>query len=95
MALAFVHIEKLSAEWNMAPVAHLGEKQFTVEQIGQLNQPLLHRLPSTLRNVQISPQWGLLVAREENALCVCAVIQEGNPRAHQITGHVHHLCHEV
>lgn len=32
-------------------LADLGEKQFTVEQVGQLNQPLLHSLPSTLRNI--------------------------------------------
>lgn len=58
---------------------YLGEKKFTVEQIGQLNQPLLHSLPSTLRNIQISSQWRVLVAWEENALCICPVIQEGNP----------------
>lgn len=60
-------------------LVYLGEKKFTVEQIGQLNQPLLHSLPSTLRNIQISSQWRVLVAWEENALCICPVIQEGNP----------------
>lgn len=75
--------------------AYLSEKKFTVQQIGQLNQPLLNRLPSTLWDIQITSQWGLLVPREENALSIRSVIQEGNPRAHQITGHVHHLCHQV
>lgn len=56
----------------------LGEKEFTVEQVGQLDQALLHRLPPALRNIKISPQWRLLVAREENAFGICSVIQEGN-----------------
>lgn len=64
---------------NKTLVADLGEKEFTVEQIGQLNQPLLHSLPPTLRDIQISPQRRLLVAWEENALGIRPIIQEGNP----------------
>lgn len=60
-------------------LADLGEKEFTVEQIGQLNQSLLHGLPSTLGDIQISSQGRLPVAWEENALGICPVIQEGNP----------------
>lgn len=60
-------------------MADLGEEEFTIEQIGQLDQPLLHSLPSTLRNIQISSQWRLLVAWEEDALGICPVIQEGDP----------------
>lgn len=74
---------------------YLGEKEFTVEQVGQLDQTLLHRLPPALRDVQVASQWRLLVAREENALCISPVIQEGNPGTHQVTGHVHHLCHQI
>lgn len=76
-------------------LTHLGEEEFTVEQVGQLDQTLLHRLPPALRDVQVSPQWRLLVAREENALCISPVIQEGNAGTHQVTGHVHHLSHQV
>ena len=74
---------------------YLGEEEFTVEQVGQLHQALLHRLPPTLLNVQVSPQWRLPVAREENAFSVHPIVQERNARAHQVTGHVHHLCHKV
>ncbi len=74
---------------------YLGEEEFTVEQVGQLHQALLHRLPPTLLNIQVSPQRRLPVAREENALSVLPVVKERDARAHQITGHVHHLCHQV
>ncbi len=74
---------------------YLCEEEFTVEQVGQLHQALLHRLPPTLLNVQVSPQWRLPMAGEENALSIHAVVKERDARAHQVTGHVHHLCHQV
>lgn len=74
---------------------YLGEEEFTVEQVGQLHQALLHRLPPTLLNVQVSPQRRLPVAGEENALSVHPIVKEGDARAHQVAGHVHHLCHQV
>jgi len=73
----------------------LGEEQLAVEQVGQQAQALLHRLPATLRHVQISSQWRLPVAGEENALGVHPVIQDGDPRSQHVTGHVHHLRHQV
>lgn len=57
----------------------LGEKEFAVEKVGQLNEPLLHGLSTTIRNIQISSQWRLLVAREENALNIGPIVQEGDP----------------
>lgn len=57
----------------------LGEKQFAVEQVGQLNEPLRHSLSTTLRNIQISSKWRLLMAREENALNIGPIVQEGDP----------------
>lgn len=57
----------------------LGEKQFAVEQVGQLNEPLHHGLSTTLRNIQLSSQWRLLVAREENALYIGPIVQERDP----------------
>lgn len=57
----------------------LDEKEFAVEQVGQLNEPLLHGLFTTLRNIQIASQWRLLVAGEENALNIGPIVQEGDP----------------
>lgn len=74
---------------------YLGEEEFAVEQVGELHQALLHRLPTTLLDIQISPQWRLSVAREENAFGIHAIVKERDSRAHQVTGHVHHLCHQV
>lgn len=36
---------------------HLGEEELTVEQVGQLDQALLHCLSPALGDVQVSPQW--------------------------------------
>lgn len=55
---------------------YLGEEEFAVEQVGQLDEALLHRLPPTLLHVQASPQGRLPVAGEENALCIHAVVEE-------------------
>lgn len=57
----------------------LDEKEFAVEEVGQLNEPLLHGLSPTLGHIQISPQWRLLVARKENALNIGPIVQEGDP----------------
>lgn len=74
---------------------YLGEKQLAVEEVGELHQALFHRLSPTLRHIQVPLQWRLTVAWEEDALCIGLVVQEGNPGANQITGEIHHLCHEV
>lgn len=63
-------------------VDYLGEEEFTVEKVGQLHQSLLHRLPATLLNVQVSPQRRLPVAGEENALCVHPIVKERDTGAH-------------
>lgn len=60
-----------------------------------MNESLLHSLSTILRNIQISPQWRFLVAGKENALNIGPIIQEGDPRANQITRHIHHLCHQI
>lgn len=74
---------------------YLGEEEFTVEQVGQLHQALLHCLPPTLLNVQVPSQRRFPVAGEEYALSVHPIVKERDARAHQVTGHVHHLCHQV
>lgn len=75
--------------------AHLGEEEFAVEQVRELNQALLHRGPATGGDVKVPPQRRLAVTREENPLRVFAIIQEWDPRAHEITGHIHHLSHQI
>lgn len=57
---------------------YLGEEQLAVEQVGKLHQALLHRLPPTLLNIQVSSQRRLSVAGEENALGIHTVVQEGD-----------------
>lgn len=57
---------------------YLGEEELAVEQVGQLNESLLHGLPAALRHVQLPPHWRLLVAGEEDALGVGAVREEGD-----------------
>lgn len=74
---------------------HLGQEELAVEQVGELHQPLLHRLSAALLHVQVPAQGRHPVAGEEDALGVHLVIQEGDPRSHQVTRHVHHLSHEV
>lgn len=74
---------------------YLGEEEFTVEQVGQLHQALLHRLSATLLNVQVSPQRRLTVAGEENAFGIHSVVKKRDAGTNEVTGHVHHLCHQV
>lgn len=66
-------------------IIYLGEEEFAVEQIGKLDKTLLYCGPSAVLHIQVPPQWRLPMAREKDTLSVHLVIQNWNPRSHQIT----------
>lgn len=74
---------------------HPGEEKPVVEQVVELLETLLHRLPSGVRQVQLAAQRRHLLAREENSLGVCSVVQQREPRSADVTAQVHHLCHQI
>lgn len=74
---------------------HPREEEPVVEQVVKLLQALFHSLPPGLRKVQLPAQWRRLLAREENSLCICLVVQQGQSWSSNITAKVHHLCHQV
>lgn len=76
-------------------VVYLSKEQLAVEQVGQLHQALFHCLPPALLNIEVSPERWLSVSREENALGIPSVIKERDAWAHEVTRHVHHLCHQI
>lgn len=74
---------------------HPGEEESVVEQVVELLETLFHSLPPGLRQVQLAAQRRHLLAREEDPLCICPVVQQGESWSSNITAQVHHLCHQV
>lgn len=72
-----------------------GEEESVVEQVVELLEALLHCLPPGLWQVQLAAQRWCLLAGEEDSLCVCPVVQQGEPWSSNVTAQVHHLCHQV
>lgn len=93
--LIFLSFKSWSRHVSVCVDGYLGEEQLAVEQVGQLHQALLHRLPPAFLDIQVSPQWRLPMAREENAFSIHLIVKERDSGAHQVTGHVHHLCHQI
>lgn len=74
---------------------YLGEEELAVEQVGELHQALLHCCSPTLLHIQVPAEGRLSVTWEKDPLRIPPVVQEGNAGSHEITGHVHHLRHQV
>lgn len=71
------------------------KEESVVEQVVELTQALLHSLSTKIWQIQILTQWRALLAREENTLCICAVIQKGDTRTTNVTAQIHHLRHQI
>lgn len=77
------------------PFADPYKEESVVEQVVELTQALLHRLSTRIRQIQILTQRRALLAGEENALCVRAVIQKGDAGTADVTAQIHHLRHQI
>lgn len=76
-------------------MTHPGEEESVVEQVVELLETLLYSLPPGLWQVQLTAQWRHLLAREEDPLGICPVVQQGESWSSDVTAQVHHLCHQV
>lgn len=76
-------------------LTHPAEEESVVEQVVELLEALFHRRPSGLRQVQLSTQQRCLLAGEEDSLCICPVVKQGESWSSNITAQVHHLRHQV
>lgn len=76
-------------------MTHPGEEESVVEQVVELLETLLHSLPPGLWQVQLTAQRRHLLAGEEDPLCICPVVQQGESWSSDVAAQVHHLRHQV